>query len=156
MVKRHVLKDHQHSTATGDSKDYSSQYSGNGNMGRTWKVEVDRRLRSRQASDQVLDWETLWEVLFPEDIDIPSGDYEPIIEHHEVNKAFSDRACQGKDMVLRKMHGLQSCTSNSDLEADAGVYKRRDQQLELGQNGKPAEYSHDAYRDLPAAVWQHL
>ncbi|KAK7974509.1 hypothetical protein PG989_016357 [Apiospora arundinis] len=121
MVKRHVLKDHQHSTATGDSKDYSSQYSGNGNMGRTWKVEVDRRLRSRQASDQVLDWETLWEVLFPEDIDIPSGDYEPIIEHHEVNKAFSDRACQGKDMVLRKMHGLQSCTSNSDLEADAGV-----------------------------------
>lgn len=68
-----MLKDHQHSTATGDNKDYSSQYSGNGNMGRTWKVEVDRRLRSRQASDQVLDWETLWKVLFPEDIDIPSG-----------------------------------------------------------------------------------
>ena len=36
-------------------------------------LEVDQRLRNRTTSHQVLDWQTLWETLFPDDPIVPDA-----------------------------------------------------------------------------------
>ena len=68
-----MLKDHQNNTVAGNSADHLSQQGVDTTMGKVREVEIDQRLRSRRANDQVLDWESLWKLLFPGDIDIPLG-----------------------------------------------------------------------------------
>ncbi|KAK8118104.1 uncharacterized protein PG998_006385 [Apiospora kogelbergensis] len=119
MVKRHVLKDHQNAAASGNITDQLCHHGVEATMEKAREAEIGQRLRSRRANDQVLDWDSLWNVLFPADMDIPIGEYEPVIEHHEVNKKLGGRAFQGKDLFLRKMNGIHSCTSTLDLEVQA-------------------------------------
>ncbi|KAK4195351.1 hypothetical protein QBC40DRAFT_211661 [Triangularia verruculosa] len=49
-------------------------------------IERAWRLSSPFASSSVTTWRGLWQVLFPDDIEIPSPDYSPVIESYEVQR----------------------------------------------------------------------
>ncbi|KAJ2894400.1 kinase-like protein [Zalerion maritima] len=66
-------------------------------------AEMEARLRNRRPENQVLDWNTLWEVLFPNDSFVPSPDYETVIEDHEVIKRFKDDSAGRRDLLLSKL-----------------------------------------------------
>ena len=34
------------------------------------------------------DWDKLWRALFPDDLEVPDPDFEPIVELHEVNHEY--------------------------------------------------------------------
>ncbi|KAH6650415.1 hypothetical protein F5144DRAFT_479210 [Chaetomium tenue] len=44
------------------------------------------KLRSRMEH---FDWDKLWRALFPDDLNVPDPDFEPIVELHEVNHEYS-------------------------------------------------------------------
>ncbi|KAK0610862.1 hypothetical protein B0T14DRAFT_570794 [Immersiella caudata] len=46
---------------------------------------VVERLKSRTEQ---FDWKRLWETLFPRDTKAPAPEYEPVVEHHEVNQSY--------------------------------------------------------------------
>ncbi|KAK3300706.1 uncharacterized protein B0H64DRAFT_315335 [Chaetomium fimeti] len=43
------------------------------------------KLRSRMEH---FDWDKLWRALFPDDLDVPDPDFEPVVELHEVNHEY--------------------------------------------------------------------
>ncbi|KAM7202600.1 hypothetical protein V8F20_004389 [Naviculisporaceae sp. PSN 640] len=47
---------------------------------------AEAKLRDRRANHQVLDWKSLWGVLFPGDTVIPSAEYEPVVEDHDFHR----------------------------------------------------------------------
>ncbi|KAF6795948.1 ankyrin repeat protein [Colletotrichum musicola] len=51
-------------------------------------AEVAERLRDRRAKVSVTNWAALWYALFPEDEEVKSDEFDPIIEADEVKKAF--------------------------------------------------------------------
>ncbi|KIM99970.1 hypothetical protein OIDMADRAFT_181249 [Oidiodendron maius Zn] len=52
---------------------------------------IENILRSRKNRDRIDDWETLYQVLFPTDKTVPTSDFEPVFEHHEVANEYNSR-----------------------------------------------------------------
>ncbi|KAI1115952.1 hypothetical protein F5Y14DRAFT_408741 [Nemania sp. NC0429] len=63
---------------------------------------IDRRteaiLRSRKSTDQINNWEALWERLFPGDISVPTSEFEPVIENHDLLYTFK---CSQSPIIQR-------------------------------------------------------
>ncbi|KAH9230779.1 hypothetical protein K456DRAFT_467012 [Colletotrichum gloeosporioides 23] len=74
-------------------------------------TEEGIKLADRKSRTQVLDWSTLWEVLFPEDGTVPSEEFEPVIELDEVKQAFADDSerCQNLGHDLSDKICRSSC-----------------------------------------------
>ncbi|KAF6827479.1 ankyrin repeat protein [Colletotrichum plurivorum] len=73
-------------------------------------TEIAERLRDRRAKVSVTNWAALWYALFPEDEEIKSDEFDPIIEADEVKKAFERNAG-------RCASALQRVSSSMVLEA---------------------------------------
>ncbi|KAF3811683.1 hypothetical protein GCG54_00014430 [Colletotrichum gloeosporioides] len=44
----------------------------------------DKSLRSRTSNCKIQTWHQLWKLLFPDDEEIPSHTFDPVIEHHDI------------------------------------------------------------------------
>ncbi|KAK3353841.1 hypothetical protein B0T25DRAFT_545468 [Lasiosphaeria hispida] len=102
----------------------------------TFSAQVGERLRNRAEH---FDWSSLWKALFPRDKpkDIPSPDFEPAVELHEVFYEYKtgltelqDRLATGLDAVLPKlpMHNLER--PPSDIPRSLHIFSIFDQFME--------------------------
>ncbi|KAI1353695.1 hypothetical protein F5Y01DRAFT_322914 [Xylaria sp. FL0043] len=46
-------------------------------------IKTDNILKSRKSNEQINNWRTLWETLFPTD-PVPCSDFEPVVEDHDL------------------------------------------------------------------------
>ncbi|KAH6854094.1 hypothetical protein B0I37DRAFT_388241 [Chaetomium sp. MPI-CAGE-AT-0009] len=70
------------------------------------------KLRSRMEH---FDWEKLWRALFPNDLDVPDPDFEPIVELHEVNHEYGALLPEfRKSTDVAHLHLLQRLNDNLD------------------------------------------
>ncbi|KAK4211239.1 kinase-like domain-containing protein, partial [Rhypophila decipiens] len=77
-------------------------------------AEACDKLRNRKTGHQILEWNTLWAVLFPNDTVIPTGEYEPVIEDHEVHRKF----LKGSGLfraLFRTIESTRENTARSDI-----------------------------------------
>ncbi|KAK1675511.1 hypothetical protein BDP55DRAFT_664406 [Colletotrichum godetiae] len=95
----------------------------------------DKVLRSRTAGCKIQTWRQLWNLLFPDDEEIPSQTFDPVIEHHDI-------AVEGcKKFVLKTvediMHFIHRSPFLSAQALEEIVHKRT---KDLLQGSKYADY----------------
>ncbi|KAJ3528653.1 hypothetical protein NM208_g10107 [Fusarium decemcellulare] len=73
--------------------------------------EMETKLRDRRAKTKVLTWEGLWRTIFPDNADIKTPYFKPILEHNEAEELFY-RALPDPD--YNAMFQLRGVASNSD------------------------------------------
>ncbi|KAI1325171.1 hypothetical protein F5Y16DRAFT_401633 [Xylariaceae sp. FL0255] len=59
-------------------------------------IDIKNMLQSRRCG--ILEWNPLWRCLFPADTNVPSSDFDPVIEDHELIYEFK---CQQENIMTR-------------------------------------------------------
>ncbi|KAL2259330.1 hypothetical protein VTK26DRAFT_7036 [Humicola hyalothermophila] len=54
-------------------------------------AQVEDVLNARKLDNKIVDWERLWGLLFPQDNEIPTPDFEPPVEHFELREFLETR-----------------------------------------------------------------
>ncbi|KAM7214155.1 Protein kinase-like domain containing protein [Rhypophila decipiens] len=107
QVKKHVLIAHMR------PNDADSQITDDFELGVS--AEVCDKLRNRKPGHQILEWNTLWAVLFPNDTVIPTGEYEPVIEDHEVHRKFLKGSGLFRSLFRTMIQSTREDTARSEI-----------------------------------------
>ncbi|KAL2264592.1 hypothetical protein VTJ83DRAFT_7102 [Remersonia thermophila] len=59
-------------------------------------------------------WESIWQLVFPEDLEVPDPAFQPIVELEEVEEAFDDKQDALKDSLREKLRLLIPNTCHDD------------------------------------------
>ncbi|KAI1419929.1 hypothetical protein F5Y12DRAFT_792514 [Xylaria sp. FL1777] len=75
--------------------------------------KMEDMLKSRRSSDQINNWATLWGRLFPTDTIVPSPEFEPVVEDHDLVYTF--RCSQSQ--ILQRIDALDLGPASERVKA---------------------------------------